>query len=501
LDILDQRPRSIDITRRQARACTPIVRRRVGPLIDDASTANRSRHFRATLWCRRLLATLDDCATICDEWTSIRGERVVLFERFRSAPRPVWSVLDVETTGLYFRSDRIVEVAVLQLDQSGRELGSWTTLLNPQRDVGASFLHGLRARDLVSAPLFPSIADELLSMLGGTVVVGHNPRFDVTFVHAECARAGIPWAAPDTLCTMAVGHGLGLFASRRLDDCCAELGVRLDERHTALEDARAVAGILAKLLPPRRYVVPRPAPAWRRPLKATPVRLRTDPPTPRTRTAVGNLASRIGVPAGLQISDEAAHSYMQLLDRVLEDQDLTGQEVDALADLAADWGISAEAANRLHLGYLTALWRSARADGVITDAERNEIEAIADLLGVPLAPVDDAVEAVARVRGVTLPSPPALAFAGRAEELRGLSVCFTGDSVCTIDGYALSRDDQERMAAAAGMIIKSGVSGRLDVLVLADPDSQSGKARKAAELGIRRIAEPAFWRMLAVRID
>jgi NAD-dependent DNA ligase len=57
------------------------------------------------------------------------------------------------------------------------------------------------------------------------------------------------------------------------------------------------------------------------------------------------------------------------------------------------------------------------------------------------------------------------------------------------------------MAAAAGLVIRSGVSSKVDILVLADPDSQSAKARKAAELGIRRIAEPVFWRMLGVGID
>lgn len=424
-----------------------------------------------------------------------------LLDRLRAPAGPTWSVLDIETTGLYFRTDRIVEIAVLQLDRDGRELSSWTSLLNPERDVGASFLHGLRARDVVSAPTFALVADEVLSRLAGTVVVGHNPRFDVTFVHAECARAGVPWAAPEALCTMAVGSSLGMFASRRLEECCRELGVVLDERHTALEDARAVAQILAKLLPPHRYVVPQPAPRWPRPPNSVAVRLRTDPPPPRTASALGSLASRVGVPAGLHISEDAALAYMALLDRVLEDRHLSTEEVGALGELAADWGISAEAANRLHLGYLNALWRMARADGVVTDPERNDIEIVAELLGVPLAPVDDAVDAVGRVRTEPMPQPARRTSQRSAEEFRDKSVCFTGDSVCTIDGYPLSRTDQERMAAAAGMVVKSGVSSKLDVLVLADADSQSGKARKAAELGVRMVAEPVFWRMLGVAID
>jgi DNA polymerase-3 subunit epsilon len=87
------------------------------------------------------------------------------------------------------------------------------------------------------------------------------------------------------------------------------------------------------------------------------------------------------------------------------------------------------------------------------------------------------------------------------ESLKGLSVCFTGGSVCSIRGVRLSREDQERLAAMAGLDVRQSVSARLDILVLANPDSQSTKAQRAAQLGIRRIAEPAFWRMAGVEVD
>jgi NAD-dependent DNA ligase len=65
----------------------------------------------------------------------------------------------------------------------------------------------------------------------------------------------------------------------------------------------------------------------------------------------------------------------------------------------------------------------------------------------------------------------------------------------------LSRDDQERLASQAGLEVRQSVSARLDILVLASPDSHSTKAQRAAQLGVRRIAEPAFWRMAGVAVD
>jgi len=428
---------------------------------------------------------------------------VRLFRRSEGPDKPAWSVVDVETTGLHPRTDRIVEMAFVRLDAQGREIDTWTTLVDPQRDVGASRIHGITARDLRGAPTFTMIADEVLARMAGTVLVAHNVRFDAAFIHSECTRAGYRWGPIDGLCTMTVAGQMGIVSSRSLVDCCTELGIDLGQHHTALDDARAAAGILTHLLPPRGYAVPRPAPPWPTPASQVGVRLRTDPPAPRSDSALGALASRVGAPAGLDIDEAAAVAYLALLDRVLEDRHLTTDEVEALAHVAADWGISVDAAVRLHLAYMSAVWQLARADGVVTKAEHDDIETIAALLGVPVESVDDAARtAAALIRGSASAAAAPVSIGGaRRSDFAGQSVCFTGESVCSIGGVPLSRADQERLAAAAGMVVKGGVSGRLDMLVLADPDSASGKAQKAATLGVRCIAELAFWRAIDVPVD
>lgn len=44
--------------------------------------------------------------------------------------------------------------------------------------------------------------------------------------------------------------------------------------------------------------------------------------------------------------------------------------------------------------------------------------------------------------------------------------------------------------------MKANVSKGLDVLVVADPDTQSGKATKARQLGTGVMAEPVFWQAI-----
>ena len=69
------------------------------------------------------------------------------------------------------------------------------------------------------------------------------------------------------------------------------------------------------------------------------------------------------------------------------------------------------------------------------------------------------------------------------------SICFTG----TLD--SMSRSEAQKLAADNGFEVKGGVTKGLTYLVMADPNSNSGKARKARELGTKCISEKEFLAM------
>ena len=55
----------------------------------------------------------------------------------------MYAVVDVETTGLFPGAHhRVAEVAVVQVDDTGRVTGEWSTLVNPGRDLGSQHVHG-----------------------------------------------------------------------------------------------------------------------------------------------------------------------------------------------------------------------------------------------------------------------------------------------------------------------------------------------------------------------
>ncbi len=152
-----------------------------------------------------------------------------------------YAVVDVETTGLG-RSDRIVSAAVYRLDAHGAVQDHWYSPVNPERDPGPVWIHGLTSEALEGAPLFGDVADELAERLAGRVLVAHNAVFDWSMLAREFARAGRNAPVEQRLCTIVLAKELGLpLPNHKLESLAAHYGVVQHRAHHALDDARVLA--------------------------------------------------------------------------------------------------------------------------------------------------------------------------------------------------------------------------------------------------------------------
>ncbi|MEU3944742.1 DEDDh family exonuclease [Streptomyces sp. NPDC029526] len=167
-----------------------------------------------------------------------------------AAPSPgVWpaayprgyAVVDVETTGLA-RDDRIISAAVYRLDARGEVEDHWYTVVNPERDPGPVWIHGLTSEALEGAPLFGDIAAEFATRLEGRVLVAHNAVFDWQMIAREYARARAEAPVRQRLCTIALAKELRLpLPNHKLESLAAHFGVVQQRAHHALDDARVLA--------------------------------------------------------------------------------------------------------------------------------------------------------------------------------------------------------------------------------------------------------------------
>jgi DNA polymerase-3 subunit epsilon len=152
-----------------------------------------------------------------------------------------YAVVDVETTGLA-RDDRIISAAVYRLDARGEVEDHWYTMVNPERDPGPVWIHGLTSDVLEGAPLFQDIAEDFASRLADRVLVAHNAVFDWSMIAREYARAEREAPVRQRLCTIALSKELGLpLPNHKLESLAAHFGVVQQRAHHALDDARVLA--------------------------------------------------------------------------------------------------------------------------------------------------------------------------------------------------------------------------------------------------------------------
>ena len=163
-----------------------------------------------------------------------------------------FSVIDTETSGLDPASGaRVLEIAVVRIDESGKELGTWSTLINPgTEDLGATEIHKITPSMVVNAPMFSDIVGDFIEAVRGSVLVAHNARFDVGMLQAEFTRSGLSWPRQDVADTLTAARKLvpGL-KSYKLGSLAEHFGISFEgDAHAALADTRVAAKLHSRLL-------------------------------------------------------------------------------------------------------------------------------------------------------------------------------------------------------------------------------------------------------------
>ncbi|MEV0542278.1 exonuclease domain-containing protein [Nocardia salmonicida] len=103
-------------------------------------------------------------------------------EQQQTAGFGAFTVVDVETSGLRPHQHRVLSVAAVTLDGTGRVTREFHSLIDPGCDPGPVHIHGLTAEVLQGSPEFGQVRDQLTAMLDGRVMVAHNALFDYGFL-------------------------------------------------------------------------------------------------------------------------------------------------------------------------------------------------------------------------------------------------------------------------------------------------------------------------------
>lgn len=153
--------------------------------------------------------------------------------------------IDLETTGLDPKKDAIIEIGAVKFNHQRIEQ-EWSTLVDPGRPIPPFItqLTGITDQMVASEPSIKEVIGDLESFIGSSTVLGHNIRFDLSFLRKNKILESNP--AIDTYELAAVL--LPTAARYSLSSLAQALGVLLPATHRALDDAHATRGIYLKLL-------------------------------------------------------------------------------------------------------------------------------------------------------------------------------------------------------------------------------------------------------------
>lgn len=176
-----------------------------------------------------------------------------LISKLRDVPL---AVVDVETTGASAEwGDRVIEIGIVRVE-GGRSVAEYQQLIDPRRWIGRGItaLTGISPEMCAGQPIFGDILPRVIELMSGAVVVGHNVRFDLSFLRSEFRKCGREmhetFGASQVMDTVRIarrrfgrgGNGLGVLAPR--------LGIQPSTAHRALADAQTTAAVFDRLMEP-----------------------------------------------------------------------------------------------------------------------------------------------------------------------------------------------------------------------------------------------------------
>src|SRR5450432_1034379 len=166
------------------------------------------------------------------------------------------AIVDVETTGASADlGDRMIEIGIARIE-CGHIALQYQQLLNPQRRIsgGVTVLTGITQEMVSDQPTFKEMLPNILPLMRDAIVVGHNVRFDLWFLHHEFRRCGLEITRelqnPQVIDTVRIARRRFGRGGNGLQRLCRRLGYEPPIAHRALADAIATFHVFDKMLDP-----------------------------------------------------------------------------------------------------------------------------------------------------------------------------------------------------------------------------------------------------------
>lgn len=157
--------------------------------------------------------------------------------------------IDIETTGLNPKTDRIIEIAAIKI-KDDEIVDSFQSLINPRKTLSDFIkkLTGIQEEDLQNAPDLQYVLLDFIEFCDGYCLLGHNIMFDYSFIKRNAVNLGFEFEK-EGIDTLEIARKiLPNLEKKSLSYLCEYFNIENKNHHRALDDAKAASSLYSNLV-------------------------------------------------------------------------------------------------------------------------------------------------------------------------------------------------------------------------------------------------------------
>ena len=156
-----------------------------------------------------------------------------------------YCVLDLETTGFSFRTEKITEVGIMKV-KNGEVIDEFSCFVNPEKPIPQRVIEVTNITDdmVKDAETIDVVMPKILDFVGDSVLVAHNADFDIGFLKYNAKQLGL--SLENTyLDTLRLAKELfPQYKKYKLGIIAENLGIKVEVAHRALDDVDTTVKVL-----------------------------------------------------------------------------------------------------------------------------------------------------------------------------------------------------------------------------------------------------------------
>ena len=173
----------------------------------------------------------------------------VSFSRGQNMEDATYCVLDLETTGFSFRTEKITEIGIMKV-KNHEVIDEFSTFVNPEKPIPQRVVEVTNITDemVKDAPTIEEILPKALEFIGDSVLVAHNADFDIGFLKYNAGELGLK-LGNTYIDTLRLAKDLfPEYKKYKLGIIAENLGIKVEVAHRALDDVDTTVKVFNVML-------------------------------------------------------------------------------------------------------------------------------------------------------------------------------------------------------------------------------------------------------------